>query len=58
MAEINKKIRRVKKNRIKSALIIKRDKLREELDFELNWGPVQLQSAFNNTYRSYRIAGY
>ena len=54
ITEINKKIRRVKKNKIRSALIAKRDKLREEL----NWGPIQLQRAFNNAYRSYRIAGY
>ena len=39
IAEINKKIRRAKKNKIRSALIAKRDKLREELDFESNWGP-------------------
>ena len=58
IAEINKKIRRVKKNRIRSALIAKRDKLKERLDFKSNWGPVQLQRAFNNAYRSYRIAGY
>ena len=48
----------MKKNKIRSALIAKRDKLREELDLESNWGPVQLQRAFNNAYRSYRIAGY
>ena len=48
IAEINKKLRKVKKNKIRSALIAKRDKLREELDFESNWGPVQLQRAFNN----------
>ena len=58
IAEINKKIRIVKNNKIRSALIAKRDKLKEELDFESNWGPIQLQRAFNNAYRSYRIAGY
>ena len=58
IAEINKKIRRAKKNKIRSALITKRDKLKEELDFKSNWGPMQLQSSFNNAYRSYRIAGY
>ena len=58
ITEINKKIRRAKKNKIRSALIAKREKLREELDFESNWGPVQFQRAFNNAYRSYRIAGY
>ena len=58
IAEINKKIRRARQNKIRSALIAKRDKLREELDFELNWGPIQLQRAFNNACRSYRIAEY
>ena len=58
IAEMNKKIRRVKKNKIRPALIAKRDKLKEELDFKSNWGPIQLQRAFNNAYRSYRIAGY
>ena len=53
IAEINKKIRRVKKNKIRSALIAKR----EALKAELNWGPVQLQEAFNGAYRSYRISG-
>ena len=58
IAGINKKIRRAGQNKIRSALIAKRDKLRDELDFESNWGPVQLQRAFNNAYGSYRIAGY
>ena len=53
IAEINKKIRRVKKNKIRSALIVER----EALKAELNWGPVQLQEAFNGAYRSYRISG-
>ena len=58
IAEMNMKMRRAKKNKIRPALIAKRDKLKEELDFELNWGPIQLQRAFNNGHRSYRIAGY
>ena len=58
IAALNKKIRRARQNKIRSALIAKRDKLREELDFESNWGPVQLQRTFNNAYRSSRIAGY
>ena len=58
IADLNKKIRRAKKNRIMSALITKRDKLKKELDSESSWGFVQLQRAFNNTYSSYRIAGY
>ena len=53
IADLNEKIRRVKKNKIRSALIAKRDKLKEEL----NWGPIQLQEAFNGVYRSYRISG-
>ena len=53
IADLNKKIRRAKKNKIRSALITKRDKLKEES----NWGPMQLQEAFNSTYRSYRISG-
>ena len=34
IADLNKKIRRAKKNRVKSALIAKRDKLKKELDSE------------------------
>ena len=41
IAEINKKIRRAKKNRIRSALITKR----EALKAELNWGPRLLEGA-------------
>ena len=53
IAEINKKIRRAKKNRIRSALIAKREALRTEL----NWGPRQLERAFGGAYRRYRIDG-
>ena len=53
IAEINKKIRRVKKNRIRKALITKR----EALCAELNWGPRQLKGAFSGAYRRYRIDG-
>ena len=53
IAEINKKIGRAKKNRIRSALIAKR----EALCAELNWGPRQLEGAFGGAYRRYRIDG-
>ena len=53
IAEINKKIRRVKKNRIRSALIAKR----EALKAELNWGPRLSDGALGGAYRSYRIDG-
>ena len=53
IAELNKKIRRVKKNRIRSALIAKR----EALKAELNWGPRLLEGAFGGAYRRYRIDG-
>ena len=53
IAEINKKIRRAKKNKIRSTLIAKRKALKAEL----NWGPIQLQEAFNGAYRSNRISG-
>ena len=53
IADLNKKIRRARQNKTRSALITKRDKLENE-----NWGFVQLQRAFNGAYRSYRIAGY
>ena len=61
IASLNKKIRRLK-GKTKSSLIAKRDKLRAELreavGRESSWGFMQLQRAFNNAYRSYRIAGY
>ena len=53
IAELNKKIRRAKKNRIRSALIAKR----EALKAELNWGPRPLEGAFGGAYRRYRIDG-
>ena len=54
IADLNKRLRRVRQNNIRSALIAKRDKLKREL----NWGFVQLQRVFSGVYRSYRIAGY
>ena len=53
IAELNKKIRRAKKNRIRSALITKK----EALKAELNWGPRLLEGAFDRAYRRYRVDG-
>ena len=53
IAELNKKIRRVKNRRNKERLIAKREALR----LDLNWGPKQLEGAFGDTYRCYRIDG-
>ena len=47
IAELNKKIRRVKNRRNKGRLIAKREALRAEL----NWGPRQLEGEFGGTYR-------
>ena len=43
----------MKKNKIRSALIAKR----EALKAELNWGPRLLEGAFSGAYRRYRIDG-
>ena len=53
IAELNKKIRRVKNRRKKECLITKR----EALKAELNWGPRQLEGAFDGAYRCYQIDG-
>ena len=53
IAEINKKIRRVKNRRNKEHLMAKREALR----LDLNWGPRQLEGAFSDAYRHYRIDG-
>ena len=53
IAEIKKKIRRVKNRRNKECLITKR----EALQAELAWGPRQLEGAFSGAYRRYRIGG-
>ena len=53
IAELNKKIRRVKNRRNKECLITKR----EALKAELNWGPRQLEEAFDGAYRRYQIDG-
>ena len=53
IAELNKKIRRAKNRRNKERLIAKRNSLR----LDLNWGPGQLEGAFGDAYRHYRIDG-
>ena len=53
IAELNKKIRRAKNRRNKQCLMAKR----EALKAELNWGPRQLDGAFDGAYRCYRIDG-
>ena len=50
---MNKKISRMKKNRIRSALIANR----EALKAELNWEPRLLEGAFGGAYRRYIIDG-
>ena len=52
-AELNKKIRRAKNRRNKACLITKR----EVLKLDLNWRPKQLEGAFSDVYRNYRIDG-
>ena len=51
IAELNKKLRRAKNRRNKEHLIAKR----EALKAELNWGPRQLEGAFDGAYRCYWI---
>ena len=53
IAEMNKKIRRVKNRRNKERLIAKRN----SLTLDLNWGPRLLERAFGDAYRRYRIDG-
>ena len=53
IAEINKKIRRVKNRKNKEYLIAKRNSLR----LDLNWGPRQIDGAFSGAYRRYRMGG-
>ena len=55
IAEISKKIRRVKKKKYKEALITKREALKAELNW--NPGPRLLEGAFGRAYRKYRIDG-
>ena len=53
IAELNKKIRRVKTKKNKERLIAKRNSLK----IELSWGPKALEGAFVGAYRRYRIDG-
>ena len=53
IAELNKKIRRVKNKKNKERLIAKRNSLK----IELSWGPKELEGAFGGAYRCYRIDG-
>ena len=53
IAELNKKIRRVKNKKNKERLIAKRNLLK----IELSWGPKELEGAFGGAYRCYRIDG-
>ena len=53
IAELNKKIHRVKNGQNKHCLIAKRD----ALPAELNWGPIQLEGAFGGAYKRHRIDG-
>ena len=53
IAELNKKIRRVKNKKNKERLIAKRNSLK----MELSWGPKELEGAFGGAYRRYRIDG-
>ena len=53
IAELNKKIRRVKNKKNKERLIAKR----KSLKIELSWGPKELEGAFSGAYRCYRIDG-
>ena len=53
IAELNKKVRRAKNRRSKEHLIAKRNSLR----LDLNWGPRQLDGAFDGAYRRYLTDG-
>ena len=53
IAELNKKIRRVKNKKNKEHLIAKRDSLK----IELSWGPKELEDVFGGVYRRYRVDG-
>ena len=58
ISELNKKIRRAKKNKVKEALIVKREALRSKLA-DVTWNPEArvLEGAFGRAYRRYRIDG-
>ena len=56
--ELNKKVRRAKRNKVKEALIAKREDLRSKLA-DVTWNPEArvLEGAFGRAYRRYRIDG-
>ena len=58
ISELNKKIRRAKRNKVKEALITKREDLRSKLA-DGKWNPEAkiLEGAFSRAYRRYRIDG-
>ena len=58
IAELNKKIRRAKRNKVKEALIAKREALQSRLG-DGKWNPEArvLEGAFGRAYRRYRIDG-
>ena len=58
IAELNKKIRRAKRNKVKEALIVKREALQSRLA-DGKWNPEAgvLEGAFGRAYRRYRIDG-
>ena len=58
IADLNKKIRRAKRNKVKEALISKREDLRSKLA-DGKWNPEAkiLEGAFSRAYRRYRIDG-
>ena len=58
IAELNRKIRRAKKNKVKGALIAKREALRLDLE-DGKWNPEArvLEGAFGRAYRRCRIDG-
>ena len=58
ISELNKKIRRAKRNKVKEALIAKREDLRSKLA-DGKWNPEAkiLEVAFGRAYRRYRIDG-
>ena len=58
ISELNKKIRRAKRNKVKEALIAKREDLRSKLA-DGKWNPEArvLEGAFGRAYRRYRIDG-
>ena len=58
ISDLNKKIRRAKRNKVKEALIAKREALRSKLA-DGTWNPEArvLEGAFGRAYRRYRIDG-